>query len=160
MQSLCNNGSKKTQDLINVTKMQFNISHRNAPIGSKSSTPTEQKTEILFIDSRVEDYQSLVAYVTGETQDTEVIILDPTLDRIEQIIQILASRSDIKKIHIVSPGSEESLQLRSTQLNAGNKYGYRSQLQQLMEQSSDNYTLESAKAFDTSLWDAYYLCSI
>jgi hypothetical protein len=143
-----------------MTNMLANNHHRDVSLSAQSSTPIEQQTEILFIDSRIEDYQSLIAYVTAGTQETEVIILDPTLNKIEQILQALVSRSDIKEVHIVSPGEDESFHLLSTQLNADNKYGYRSQLQQLMEQSDDDYTLDSDQAYDASLWDAYYLCSI
>jgi hypothetical protein len=134
------------------------LKYRDVPIGAKSSTPLEPLTEILFIDSRVEDYQSLVAYVTAETEQTEVILLDPTLDSIEQITQVLASRKDVLEVHIVLSSSEDSLKVFSTQLKTGNEYSYSRLLQQLMEQSEDDYTLESIQAKDTSLWDAYYLC--
>ena len=134
------------------------VKYRDVPIGAKSSTPLEPLTEILFIDSRVEDYQSLVAYVTAETEQTEVILLDPTLDSIEQITQVLASRNDVLEVHIVFSCEEESFKLVSTQLKTGNEYSYSSLLQQLMEQSEDDYTLELVPAKDTSLWDAYYLC--
>ena len=134
------------------------VKYRDVPIGAKSSIPLEPLTEILFIDSRVEDYQSLVAYVTAETEQTEVILLDPTLDSIEQITQVLASRNDVLEVHIVFSCEEESFKVLSTQLKTGHEYSYSSLLQQLMEQSEDDYTLESIQAKDTSLWDAYYLC--
>lgn len=134
------------------------VKYRDVSIGAKPSTPLEPLTEILFIDSRVEDYQSLIAYVTAETEQTEVILLDPTLDSIEQITQVLASRNDVSEVHIVFACEEESFKVLSTQLKTGNEYSYSSLLQQLMEQSEDDYTLELVIAKDTSLRDAYYLC--
>jgi hypothetical protein len=134
------------------------LKYRDVPIGTKSSTPLEPLTEILFIDSRVEDYPNLVAYVTAEMEQTEVILLDPTLDCIEQITQVLASRKDVLEVHIVLSSEEDSFKVLSTQLKTGNEYSYSRLLQQLMEQSEYDYTQESVIAKDTSLWDAYYLC--
>ena len=86
-----------------------------------------QSKEIVFIDSTVEDYQSVVAAVAGAA---EVIILDQTGDGIEQITQVLVSRTDVEAVHIVSQDGEGGVQLGSTQLNAANVEVYSSQLQQ------------------------------
>ncbi|MEG4278409.1 FG-GAP-like repeat-containing protein [Microcoleus sp. MON1_C1] len=63
---------------------------------------------IAFIDTQVENYQSLVA---GVKPGTEVIVLDGNKDAIDQITQILALRTNIDSIHIVSHGAPGSLQL-------------------------------------------------
>ncbi|MBW3586725.1 MAG: DUF4347 domain-containing protein, partial [Cyanobacteria bacterium 0813] len=63
---------------------------------------------IAFIDTQVEEYQSLIA---GVTPGTEVVVLDGNKDAIDQITQILALRSNIDSIHIVSHGAPGSLQL-------------------------------------------------
>lgn len=91
--------------------------------------------EIVFIDSRVENYQSLAANVEPEA---EVVILDPTGNGVEQITQVLVSYTGIEEIHIVSIGTEESLQLGSTQLDADNLEAYTSQLQQWATALTDN----------------------
>jgi hypothetical protein len=46
------------------------------------------RSSIAFIDSQVEDYQSLIA---GVKPGTEVVILDKNRDAITQITQILGS---------------------------------------------------------------------
>ena len=64
--------------------------------------------EIVFIDSAVEDHAALTADISSSA---EVVMLDADRDGIEQIAEILASRSDISAIHIVSHGDQAELQL-------------------------------------------------
>ncbi len=82
---------------------------------------------IAFIDSKVKDYQSLIA---GVKPGTEVVVLDGNRDAIEQITQILACRTNIDSIHIVSHGAPGSLQVGNGSLNADNLSAYSEQLQQ------------------------------
>ncbi|MEG4083486.1 DUF4347 domain-containing protein [Microcoleus sp. POL10_C6] len=82
---------------------------------------------IAFIDSQVEDYQSLIA---GVTPDTEVVILDENRDAIDQITEILALRTNIDSIHIISHGAPGSLQLGKTKLCSENLETYSKQFQQ------------------------------
>ena len=82
---------------------------------------------IAFIDSQVADYQSLIA---GVTQGTEVVVLDGHRDAIDQITEILAFRTNIDSIHIVSHGAPGSLQLGNGSLSAGNLSAYSQQLHQ------------------------------
>ncbi len=63
---------------------------------------------IAFIDTQVENYQSLIA---GVKPGTEVVVLDANKDAIDQITQILGDRSNIDSIHIISHGAPGSLQL-------------------------------------------------
>jgi len=63
---------------------------------------------IAFIDTQVENYQSLIA---GVKPGTEVVVLDGNRDAIDQITDILRARTNIDSIHIVSHGAPGSLQL-------------------------------------------------
>ena len=81
--------------------------------------------EIIFIDPTVEDYESLIA---GIYPDTKVVIIDRMKDGISQITENLQG-GKYKAVHIVSHGSEGSLQLGSKQLNSSNLDTYKSQLQ-------------------------------
>lgn len=74
-----------------------------------------QATEVLFIESNVSDYQSLM---DAATPGTEVHLLDASLDGLAQIANILAGRSGINAIHIVSHGSAGVLNLGALQLTA------------------------------------------
>ena len=72
---------------------------------------------LVFIDSNVEDYQSLIS---GISPNAEVIILDETLGGIEQITERLATKQNIEVIHIISHGSPSTVQLGANTLNSSN----------------------------------------
>ncbi|MCU0546293.1 MAG: DUF4347 domain-containing protein [Oscillatoriaceae cyanobacterium Prado104] len=82
---------------------------------------------IAFIDRQVADYQSLT---TGVTPGTEVVILDEKRDAIEQITEVLAIRTNIDSIHIVSHGSPGSLQLGNGRFSQDNLETYAEKLRQ------------------------------
>ncbi|MFZ3017582.1 MAG: DUF4347 domain-containing protein, partial [Gallionella sp.] len=75
------------------------------------------RTEIVFVESNVADYQTLL---NGVTPGAEVHVLDAAQDGLAQIAGILDGRSGIDAIHIVSHGSEGSLQLGGLSLTADN----------------------------------------
>ncbi|MEG3927130.1 MULTISPECIES: DUF4347 domain-containing protein [unclassified Microcoleus] len=85
------------------------------------------RSAIAFIDSQVEDYQSLIA---GVTPGTEVVVLDGDRDAIDQITEVLGDRSNIDSIHIISHGAPGSLQLGKTRLCSDNLETYSKQFQQ------------------------------
>jgi uncharacterized delta-60 repeat protein len=76
---------------------------------------------LVIIDSRVRDYQLLLA---GLDPDTEVLILDETQDGVMQIAVYLEGRTDIDALHILSHGSEGTLYLGSTVLTSANLESY------------------------------------
>jgi len=82
-------------------------------------------TRIVFIDSRVTDYQTLVDSLT---EPAEVFILDSASDGLTQIAARLQGRSDIDALDIISHGSQGALYLGSTVLDNGNIASYDAQL--------------------------------
>ncbi|MEG4634801.1 DUF4347 domain-containing protein, partial [Microcoleus sp. AR_TQ3_B6] len=90
-------------------------------------TPQKMASQLIFIDSNVEDYQSLI---DGISPNAEVIILDKTLDGIEQITQRLAIEENIEAIHIISHGSPGAIQLGANTLNSSNIESFAPGLQQ------------------------------
>ncbi|MEG3924876.1 DUF4347 domain-containing protein, partial [Microcoleus sp. T3_D1] len=84
-------------------------------------------SSIAFIDTKVENYQSLIA---GVKPGTEVVVLDGNKDAIDQITEILALRTNIDSIHIVSHGAPGSLQLGNGCLSVDNVETYSEKLQQ------------------------------
>ena len=82
---------------------------------------------LVFIDSNVEDYQSLIS---GVSPNAEVIILDETLNGIEQITERLAIKQNIEAVHIISHGSPGAVQLGANTLNSSNIESFAPQLQQ------------------------------
>ncbi|MEG4204350.1 DUF4347 domain-containing protein, partial [Microcoleus sp. Pol7_A1] len=83
-------------------------------------------SSIAFLDSALPDSQTLR---NGIAAGTEVITLDAARDGVEQITAALASRSNIKSIHIISHGRPASLLLGGIELNLTNLKKYASQLQ-------------------------------
>lgn len=82
---------------------------------------------VLFVDARVENCDSLAK---GATVDTEVFVLDSTRDGVEQITRILANCSDLESLQIVSHGREARVQLGSIELCSDNLETYSHLLQQ------------------------------
>ncbi|MEH2053294.1 putative Ig domain-containing protein [Nostoc sp.] len=82
-------------------------------------------TRLVFIDSQVDDYQSLVM---GVLPDTSVIVLDANQDGIEQISQVLESYQGINSLHIVSHGAPGCIYLGNSQLNNQTLNHYAAQL--------------------------------
>ena len=82
--------------------------------------------EIVFVDSAVPDYQTLLASINP---DARVIILDANQDGVAQISAALDSQRDVSAIHIISHGGLASLQLGSSFLSSETLSGYSEQLQ-------------------------------
>jgi Domain of unknown function (DUF4347)/Calx-beta domain/FG-GAP-like repeat/Bacterial Ig domain len=79
-----------------------------SPLALTPRDPSGSSASLLFIDSRVEEYQTLVA---GAAPGTEVHRLDGTQDAISQITQTLLGRAGIASIQIVSHGQGGGLLL-------------------------------------------------
>ena len=75
--------------------------------GLSLSAPSDRQ-EIVFIDTRVEGYQTLME---GIDPNADVIILDSTRDGVEQIAEALNGRTDIDAIHLIAEGNEAELHL-------------------------------------------------
>jgi uncharacterized repeat protein (TIGR01451 family) len=82
---------------------------------------------VLFVDARVENCDSLAR---GATADTFVFVLDSRRDGVEQITRILANCSDLDSLQIVSHGREARVQLGSIELCSDNLETYSHLLQQ------------------------------
>ncbi len=87
---------------------------------------TTATRKIAFIDSRVADYQTLIA---GLAEGTEWFLLDAGTDGIRQMESILSGYSDLDAIQVISHGSQGTLYLGSTVLDSGNLDAYQSSLQ-------------------------------
>ncbi|MBW4422851.1 MAG: DUF4347 domain-containing protein [Myxacorys californica WJT36-NPBG1] len=110
------------------------ISHPLLELPSSPKSAASGATSLLFIDTGVNDYQSLLA---GVQPNTEVHVLDSSQDAISektggaiaQITQTLTGRADISSVHILSHGSTGSLKLGSDWLSSSDLERYSSQFQ-------------------------------
>lgn len=90
---------------------------------------------ILFVDSKVKDYQTLLADVS---RDIEVFMLNAEQDGILQMVDTLKDRTELGSIQLISHGSNNSLYLGSTILSSDNLSLYTNALTQIGSSLSAN----------------------
>jgi len=73
--------------------------------------------EIVFVDAGIEDYQTLI---DGVSDDAEVVRIDTGGDGVSVISRVLAERSNLSAVHIVTHGDPGVLYLGSTRLSSDN----------------------------------------
>ena len=88
----------------------------NVDLVSALSTVTTSfdRNEIVFIDTNVEGYQTLLE---GIDSQAEVILLDSTKDGIEQMANVLQGKTGIDAIHLISHGEPGELRVGTGVLN-------------------------------------------
>ena len=74
-----------------------------------------QVKNLVFIDSRVKNYQALIDDLP---LDFQYYLLSPTLDGVKQIADILAEYIDLDAVHILSHGSPGTLYLGNSALSS------------------------------------------
>ena len=109
-----------------------------AQVNSQSSLEKMPPRSLVFIDSGVEDYQSIAA---GVLPGQQVVILDRNKNGIEQITSEIQNYSStngaIDSVHIISHGNSGNLQLGNTTLSSDNIEQYKSQLEKWHNGLSD-----------------------
>ena len=73
----------------------------------------EGANQIVFIDAGVADPSGLL---NQSPEGAEVVFLDPTSDGVDQMAQVLAGRSDLEAVHIISHGEPGALNLGASTL--------------------------------------------
>jgi hypothetical protein len=71
---------------------------------------------IIFVDQSLEDIDTLIAGVADPS--AELILLPAESDGVAQISEVLASRSNVQSIHLVTHGSDGVIQLGSAKLDS------------------------------------------
>ena len=97
-------------------------------------TTRENNSNLLFINSDIDNYQSLISGV----DNAQVILLDSSRDGIKQITETLTNYSQVESIHIVSHGQVGTLQLGSANLNTSNLNSYATELATWSESLIEN----------------------
>lgn len=90
---------------------------------------------IVFIDSHINNYQSLIEQIPV---GSEVILLDTERDGLLQIVAALQSRFELDAIDIISHGTPGALMLGSAELNSANLASYAEQLTEIGTHLSDS----------------------
>ncbi|CAH0240659.1 hypothetical protein SRABI118_02706 [Massilia sp. Bi118] len=84
------------------------------------------RKEIVFIEDNVADIDILIR---GIGSGKEIVILDSSRDGLHQIAEVMAGRSGIDAVHIVSHGSAGVMSLGTLMLDAGSLDAYKDDLQ-------------------------------
>jgi VCBS repeat-containing protein len=94
---------------------------QSTDIGNDALTPpaasSEQRQEIIFVDSNVQDYQQLVS---GLSESAEVVILGSSEDGLQQIANHLSGRNGVDAIHVLGHGEAGKVQLGTLWLGNDN----------------------------------------
>ena len=99
------------------------------------SPDSQHASEIVFVDSGVQDYETLVA---GFRDGVEVLVIEGTQDGVSQIAKTLEGRANLDAIHLVSHGSVGSLQLGFTELSSDSMTQYADALSQIGSSLTDS----------------------
>ncbi|WFP52110.1 cadherin domain-containing protein [Methylomonas sp. EFPC3] len=115
-----------TEPMLDPNAVYANANANPAPV-AETQQPSAQnsgnqapRNEIVFVDTRVDGYQTLLNDIKSSDvsdRNLEIIALDSNSDGIQQISQVLAERDNLDAVHIISHGSDGSLDLGNSQLN-------------------------------------------
>ncbi|MEM1170443.1 MAG: DUF4347 domain-containing protein [Cyanobacteria bacterium P01_H01_bin.35] len=93
------------------------------------------QTKLLFIDSKVENYNYLISQVDYQTK---IVILQPNQNGIEQISKSLSECCDVDTVHIISHGAKGTLYLGNSILKNDNIHLYIESIEQWGKNLSAN----------------------
>ncbi len=99
----------------------FSATHTLDSDASVSSPSTPAANELVLVDTRVPDYQTILDSLQEQAEEgrnLEIVLLASTGDGIQQISGVLARRRQLKAMHIISHGSDGAIELGSTTLDA------------------------------------------
>lgn len=97
------------------------------------TTAAYSKT-IVFVDSAVSD---LSGFLNVDDPRLEFFLIDSSEDGIGQIADVLAGRSDVESVHIISHGQAGALVLGNSSVNRGDLSGYSTELAIIGDALSD-----------------------
>ncbi|WP_417736139.1 DUF4347 domain-containing protein [Rosistilla oblonga] len=97
---------------------------------AEASVDPAVRNEIVFIDSSVEDLDTLLADLFSDDpgRDIEVVLLDAGEDGVDRISEHLDRRSGIDAVHIISHGDGLGIQLGATRLDSQSAAAYAGQI--------------------------------
>ena len=88
-----------------------------------------QTTELIIVDTGVENYEQLVADLIDDSETRyEVFYIDENANGIDEVSTAIQSYGSLSAIHFLSHGSDGSVNLGNTQLNAATMDGYAGQI--------------------------------
>ena len=89
--------------------------------------PAADRHEVAFVDTSVDGYEELLAHLVDQpdaADHLDVVLLDSHEDGIEQITRTLEQYDQLDAIHFLSHGTDGSVKLGNTWLDAERLHGY------------------------------------
>ncbi|NIV45881.1 MAG: DUF4347 domain-containing protein, partial [Gammaproteobacteria bacterium] len=112
--------------------------------GEPSRATDAQRRELVFIDAEAPNYQQLIRDLTeaaDQGRNISIVVLDSDRDGIEQITEALTRYRDLDAVHVVSHGSDASLQLGNRRLDQSTLLRYAHRIQTWGEALNDQADL-------------------
>ncbi|WP_447749035.1 DUF4347 domain-containing protein [Pseudomonas nicosulfuronedens] len=100
----------------------------SAAAAPAATAATDTRHEVVFVDGNVQDYKQLTSQLP---KGSEVVVLDPSKNGLQQMADYLKGRTDLDAIHLISHGGEASVQVGSTRLTLDNVDSMKAQLEQI-----------------------------
>ena len=95
------------------------VAHLKGESDSKDSVEVApllvQSTALVVVDTTIENYESLIADLS---EDTEILLLDGDSDGLDQIASYVEGRDGISSIHVLSHGDTGEIRLGNTTINS------------------------------------------
>lgn len=111
--------------------------HGNADVPALAPNP--KATEILFVDPRVSNWQTLASSVGKNVQ---VVVIDPARDGISQVTEALQGRSNLKSIQFLTYGSAGQIELGSAPVTADSLAAAKQQVASWSDHLATNADIE------------------
>ena len=110
------------EHVIAVDETEKPTTETEAVPENTAQTEEEQKWELVLVNENVADHEQLIQDLQGRDGNRifEVVVLDSDRNGIEQVSQILAERSEISAIHVITHGSDGRINLGNSWLNSDN----------------------------------------
>ncbi len=106
-------------DVVETPPVALNLETAE-PESASDAQAEERRLELVFVDTGVEDYESLVADLratSSEGRSLEIFYLESNRDGVEQISEVLADFQRVDAVHIISHGSDAAVQLGNSWLS-------------------------------------------
>ncbi|MCK5340675.1 MAG: DUF4347 domain-containing protein, partial [Desulfobulbaceae bacterium] len=99
---------------VPIDTFQDEVAHIQDLFKDYTPPSLNQPKEIVFVDTAVEDHETLIQ---GVSPDARIILLDANTDALSQITKEISGHTDLDAIHIVSHGGPGSLEFGSGALD-------------------------------------------
>ncbi|GAA5511071.1 DUF4347 domain-containing protein [Novipirellula caenicola] len=109
---------------VMVAEVDAGATDSAAADGASQNQTTQTAFEIVVLDSRVQNLDQLLQDLGQSERNIEFFVLDAERDGVDQISDILGSRTNVSSLHIVSHAEDFAVRLGNTWLASENLDGY------------------------------------